>query len=155
MWETCVYAAALEREFVQYHVRPRFAHTATRTLALDHNKDHVDWMREQEQPTQRDDGTPDTSSAKGGLIGNNNSIAGPAVHWYAGGMDRLLDGALGVNNLHRLRAMVGPDSIVLVSEACRCPTTGFAGADVDVYWCQAERYAHTILADLAAGSQGL
>jgi len=74
-------------------------------------------------------------------------------------MDRLLDGALGISNLHRLQenlAIIGrqTDHILLGSESCHCPTTGYAGGDIDVYWDRAERYAHTILADLAAGSQG-
>jgi len=74
-------------------------------------------------------------------------------------MDRLLDGALGNANLHRLQenlAAIGrqDDHILLGSEACHCPSTGYAGGDINVYWDRAERYAHTILADLAAGTQG-
>jgi glucosylceramidase len=46
------------------------------------------------------------------------------------------------------------DHIVLGSEACHCPTTGYAGGDIEIYWSRAERYAHTILADLASGSNG-
>lgn len=72
-------------------------------------------------------------------------------------MDRLLDGAIGSPNMHRLQAKlealgVKKKHIVLGSEACHCPTTGYAGGDPDIYWARAERYAHTILADLAAGS---
>merc|ERR1719506_2166604 len=74
-------------------------------------------------------------------------------------MDRLLDGSLGIPNMHRLQdnlASIGVkhSHIVLGSEACHCPTTGYAGGDIDTYWARAERYAHTILADLAAGSNG-
>ena len=74
-------------------------------------------------------------------------------------MDRLLDGALGIPNMHRLQANlqkygVQHDHIVLGSESCHCPTTGYAGGDINIYWARAERYAHTILADLAAGSHG-
>lgn len=75
------------------------------------------------------------------------------------GMDRLLDGALGIPNMHRLQDQleqygVLPDHIVLGSESCHCPTTGYAGGDIKNYWSRAERYAHTILADLASGSHG-
>jgi len=75
------------------------------------------------------------------------------------GMDRLLDGAIGIANLHRLQSKLESlglkrNHLVLGSEACHCPTTGYAGGDIEVYWSRAERYAHTILADLAAGSQG-
>jgi len=74
-------------------------------------------------------------------------------------MDRLLDGSLGISNLHRLQenlVKIGrqDNHILLGSEACHCPTTGYAGGAINVYWDRAERYAHTILADLAAGSQG-
>jgi glucosylceramidase len=76
-------------------------------------------------------------------------------------MDRLLDGALGTANLHRYRESLteiglgGSDQhILLGTEACHCPTTGYAGGDINIYWDRAERYAHTVLADLAAGSQG-
>lgn len=74
-------------------------------------------------------------------------------------MDRLLDGSLGISNLHRLQenlAKIGrqDNHILLGSEACHCPTTGYAGGDINVYWDRAERYAHTMLADLAAGSRG-
>jgi glucosylceramidase len=75
------------------------------------------------------------------------------------GMDRLLDGALGIANLHQYEenlAKLGrrDDHVLLGSESCHCPTTGYAGGDINIYWDRAERYAHTILADLAAGSQG-
>jgi len=44
--------------------------------------------------------------------------------------------------------------LVLGSEACHCPSTGYAGGDLSVAWARAERYGHTILSDLAAGSNG-
>jgi glucosylceramidase len=74
-------------------------------------------------------------------------------------MDRLLDGAVGTPNLHRLRETLKAlnkteDFVVFNSEACHCPSTGYAGGGLDIFWDRAERYAHTILADLAAGSQG-
>eukprot|EP00979_Chaetoceros_neogracilis_P000737 scaffold164_cov266-Chaetoceros_neogracile.AAC.24 len=80
-----------------------------------------------------------------------------AVKW--GGMDRLLDGAVGQANMHRFVSMlkyqnVSDDHLLLGSEACHCPSTGYAGGDLNVAWARAERYAHTILSDLAAGSQG-
>jgi hypothetical protein len=86
-------------------------------------------------------------------------VSGTAYHWYAGGMDRLLDGAVGSPNMHRMqgelrRLNVSNDHLVFNSEACHCPYTGYAGGDIEVSWARAERYAHTILADLAAGSNG-
>eukprot|EP00957_Ditylum_brightwellii_P029068 2195991-Ditylum_brightwellii.AAC.1 len=55
-------------------------------------------------------------------------IDGTAIHWYAGGMDRLLDGAVGSPNMHRLvsnldKMNVNPNHIIFGSEACHCPTT--------------------------------
>jgi glucosylceramidase len=74
-------------------------------------------------------------------------------------MDRLLDGGVGTPNMHRVMSQldsfnVSSDHLVFGSEACHCPTTGYAGGDINVAWARAERYAHAILADLAAGSQG-
>ena len=61
--------------------------------------------------------------------------------------------------MHRLMSKlksegVKPDHLVLGSEACHCPTTGYAGGDLSVAWDRAERYGHAILSDLAAGSNG-
>jgi len=86
-------------------------------------------------------------------------VSGSAYHWYKGGVDRLLDGAAGSANMHRMQAElrklnVSTDHLVLGSEACHCPYTGYAGGEIEVYWARAERYAHSILADLAAGSNG-
>ena len=92
-------------------------------------------------------------------------IDGTAYHWYAGGMDRLLDGAQGMPNMHRLvedlneKGLSGDEEkddhhIILGSEACHCPSTGYAGGDLDIAWSRATRNAHTLLADLAAGSHG-
>ena len=44
--------------------------------------------------------------------------------------------------------------ILLNSEACHCPSTGYAGGDLSIMWARATRNAHTLLADLAAGSNG-
>jgi len=66
---------------------------------------------------------------------------------------------VGSPNMHRFVSMlkyqnVSDDHLILGSEACHCPSTGYAGGDLKVAWARAERYAHTILADLAAGSNG-
>lgn len=86
-------------------------------------------------------------------------LASSALLMLCIGMDRLLDGAVGIANLHRLQSQlermgIKSSHLVLGSESCHCPTTGYAGGDIAVYWSRAERYAHTILADLAAGSHG-
>jgi glucosylceramidase len=171
-WEACSYSATNMTDFVAYHLGPRLASmdadaaandennntsttkttttTPTQIWAFDHNKDHVNtWMQTMLNGTARNSPLA------------REYVKGTGYHWYAGGMDRLLDGALGIANLHRLRAdlkalnLSGADEhIVLGTEACHCPSTGYAGGDITVYWSRAERYAHAILADLAAGSQG-
>jgi len=74
-------------------------------------------------------------------------------------MDRLLDGAQGAPNMHRmiseLDAMdVDKKHLLLGSEACHCPSTGYAGGDLGIAWARATRNAHAMLADLATGSNG-
>jgi glucosylceramidase len=74
-------------------------------------------------------------------------------------MDRLLDGALGQAEMHRLQAKLAKlgikkEHLVLGSESCHCPTTAYAGGSNEIAFARAERYVHTILADLAAGSHG-
>ncbi|VEU38487.1 unnamed protein product [Pseudo-nitzschia multistriata] len=145
-WEACGYTPETEADFVGYHLGPQLErdHPDIRIFMFDHNKDHlVTWAK-----TLLDKNHP-----------SSNYITGSAYHWYAGGMDRLLDGAVGSPNMHRMqselrRLDVPNDHLVFNSEACHCPYTGYAGGDIDVYWARAERYAHTILADLAAGSNG-
>ena len=149
-WEACAYTPKTMAEFVAYHLGPQLAadHPDVNILMFDHNKDHM------------------INFAKI-LLNNTNPSAkyvqGTAYHWYAGGMDRLLDGAVGQANLHRFQSKLGDlmmnnsqkdVHVILNSEACHCPYTGYAGGDIFIYWSRAERYAHTILADLAAGSNG-
>eukprot|EP00536_Pseudo-nitzschia_multiseries_P005494 jgi/Psemu1/318656/estExt_fgenesh1_pm.C_1030007 len=145
-WEACAYTPETEADFVGYHLGPQLQkdHPDVRIFMFDHNKDHmVTWAKtilNQTHPSSK-------------------YVTGSAYHWYAGGMDRLLDGAVGSPNMHRMQGElqklnVPSDHLVFNSEACHCPYTGYAGGDIDVYWARAERYAHTILADLAAGSNG-
>ena len=145
-WEACAYDPPNEAAFIANHLGPvlKRDHPDVKLLMFDHNKDHaVRWANE--------------------ILGGGNPAAefvdGTAVHWYAGGMDRLLDGAVGQPNMHRLVSTLSDlnakdDHMIFGSEACHCPSTGYAGGNINVAWDRAERYAHTILADLAAGSNG-
>lgn len=145
-WEACAYSPSIEADFIANHLGPTLQreHPKVKLFIFDHNKDHiVNWgetILDEENPASK-------------------FVNGTAVHWYAGGMDRLLDGAVGQPNMHRFISMlkyqnVSDDHLLLGSEACHCPSTGYAGGDLKVAWARAERYAHTILADLAAGSNG-
>mmetsp|Transcript_14465 Transcript_14465/g.35033 ORF Transcript_14465/g.35033 Transcript_14465/m.35033 type:complete len:785 (-) Transcript_14465:1252-3606(-) len=145
-WEACSYTPDTEADFIGYHLGPQLEkdHPNVEIFMFDHNKDHmVTWAK-----TILNETHPSSKYVKG-----------TAYHWYAGGMDRLLDGAVGSPNMHRMQAElqklnVSEEHLVFNSEACHCPYTGYAGGDLETFWSRAERYAHTILADLAAGSNG-
>jgi glucosylceramidase len=145
-WEACSYTPEAQADFIAHHLGPQLEkdHPDVGIYMFDHNKDHmVTWAQTILNPNH-------TSS---------KYVSGSAYHWYAGGMDRLLDGAVGSPNMHRMqgelsRLGIPNDHLVFNSEACHCPYTGYSGGDIEVAWARAERYAHTILADLAAGSNG-
>ena len=145
-WEACSYTEFTQSDFLTNHLGPqlRSSHPNVKIFIFDHNKDHAPrWVNHL---------LNDTNPA-------SHYVDGTAIHWYAGGMDRLLDGAQGMPNVHRLlenldQLGVKNDHIVFGSEACHCPTTAYAGGDINIAWARAERYAHSILADLAAGSNG-
>ena len=183
-WEACSYTPRTMAEFVANHLGPQLEkdHPSVKILMFDHNKDHIIAFA---KVLLNDTSiiTPSTTTTT--TVSSSKYIQGTAYHWYAGGMDRLLDGAVGQPNLHRFHSTLSDlmqvkakdgdgggggnevassssssnqrrrDShILLNSEACHCPYTGYAGGDIMIYWARAERYAHTILADLAAGSNG-
>ncbi len=151
-WEACSYTPETQSQFIAYHLGPQLRndHPDVKILMFDHNKNHVNnWALYILNST-----SSQPPSAQ--------YVNGTAYHWYSGGMDRLLDGAQGIPNLHRLQSNLEKllpkaqreNHILLGSEACHCPTTGYAGGDKEIYWSRAERYAHAILSDLAAGSNG-
>ena len=145
-WEACAYNPEIEGSFIENHLGPqlRDTHPDVKLLMFDHNKDHVNvWGKSI---------LNETNPA-------SDFVDGTGVHWYAGGMDRLLDGAQGQPNLHKFVSMLkhlnlNSKHLLLGTEACHCPSTGYQGGNLKVAWARAERYAHTILADLAAGSNG-
>lgn len=151
-WEACSYTPDVESEFVAYHLGPMLneTHPDVKLFIFDHNKDHAPkWAETIISPKK----STDSEASK--------YVDGVAVHWYAGGMDRLLDGGVGAANMHRLlgdlekaEKQEKKKNLVLGSEACHCPSTGYAGGDLNVAWDRAQRYAHTVLSDLAAGSNG-
>ena len=44
--------------------------------------------------------------------------------------------------------------LLINSVTCHCPSTEYAVVDISIAWARASRNAHTLLADLAAGSNG-
>lgn len=145
-WDACAFDILHEGDFIANHLGPQLkeSHPDLKLLIFDHNKDHiVNWTTH--------------------LLDNSHPareyIDGTAFHWYAGGLDRLLDGAQGAPNLHRTvseldRMDVKKGHLLLGSEGCHCPSTGYAGGDLNIAWARATRNAHALLSDLAAGSNG-
>lgn len=142
-WEACVYDPPIMGTFLEKHLGPVLKNATSldvKIFIFDHNKDHVDiWASY----------LLNSSSAK--------YIDGTAFHWYANSGNRLLDGAQGAPNMHRLMKIikdfnVEKQHLVWGTEACHCPSTGYAGGSLNIAWNRAERYAHDILADMAAGA---
>ena len=101
------------------------SHPDVKLFIYDHNKDHVlHWSNPiLLKPPENEQALP-------------NYVDGVALHWYAGSNDRLLDGALGAANIHQLtndlnkvdekKKDVSEKTLILGSEACHCPSTGYA-----------------------------
>jgi len=135
-WESCVYNATAERDFVAEHLGPvlREEHPNVKILGFDHNKDHlVDWA--------------DT------LLGSDSASApfmeGVAFHWYAGSC---------FENVQTV-ATKYPNALLLPSEACYEMTVKHDSESGNVWlhngtWSRGEGYAQDILGDLNAGAGG-
>lgn len=162
-WEACSYTPEIESEFIAHHLGPMLneTHPDVKLFIFDHNKDHAPLWADEILPSSTSNSSLNKAAAA-------KYVDGVAVHWYADSGDRLLDGALGAANMHRLlnhieerdeaiasmNDDVVKDTLILGTESCHCPSTGYAGGDIRVAWARAERYAHTILSDLASGSSG-
>ncbi|KAJ1455406.1 O-glycosyl hydrolase family 30-domain-containing protein [Pelagophyceae sp. CCMP2097] len=125
-WEACRWNASATRDFVLDYLGPRLRadHKGMKIFAFDHNRDHVvDWARTlYDRPVD---------AAK--------YLDGVAFHWYAGSLNRKLDGAV---------AHFNSAPLLLPSEGCNCPGVIESGL------MRAERYAHDMLSDLWHGSCG-
>ena len=109
----------------------RHYHPNVKILAFDHNKDHLyDWAKT--------------------ILGHDASaeyVDGMAFHWYAGGLDRLLDGTYGYNNVNKTHHAY-PNKLLISTEGCSCP-----GVDIDS-WFRAERHGHDVIFDLQNYANG-
>lgn len=74
-------------------------------------------------------------------------VDGMAFHWYAGGLDRLLDGTYGYNSVNSTHHAY-PDSILINTEGCSCP-----GVSIDD-WQRAERHGHDVIFDMLNHANG-
>ncbi|NJP40372.1 glycoside hydrolase family 30 protein [Oscillospiraceae bacterium HV4-5-C5C] len=117
-WESCVYSAGEERDFVTGFLKPAYEQAGlgdVKVFFWDHNKERV---------------------VERGLetLCNERSRAafdGVAVHWYSGDHFTALD------VFHRLY----PEKIIIASEQC-------THAEPDIPYASGEAYAHDILGNL-------
>lgn len=123
-WESCVYNAEQERDFVKNYLGPRIQsdHPDVKIMIFDHNKDHVvTWARTI---------LSDPEAAK--------YVWGTAFHWYSGPQ---------FENLAAAHA-VDPSKQLLATEACNCG--GVHMGD----WRRGETYGTDIMGDLNNWSVG-
>merc|ERR1711865_349766 len=134
-WESCVYNASYEAEFVADFLGPRLEqdHPHVNIIGFDHNKDHlVDWADE--------------------LFGANQKAAqymdGLGFHWYAG---NCFENVATVADRY-------PGKFMLATEATYELSVSGGGSSEDFVrngkWSRGEGYGSDILGDLAAGAAG-
>ncbi len=122
-WDSCVYTAGEERDFVRDHLAPalKAAGIDAGVMIWDHNKER---MFDRSQTILAD---PAADAA----------VTGVAFHWYSGDHFEAIE----------LTHLAHPDKLLVFSEGCvehGCGVTGqLAGA---------QRYAHDIIGDLNAGA---
>ena len=121
-WESCVYTAAMERDFVTGYLRPALYHEGVgdrKIFFWDHNKENL----------------VDRALETLCNAGARDAFDGAAVHWYSG--DHF--GALSVfRDLY-------PEKILLSSEQCKGKTPG-------IPYDSGERYAHDMIGNLNHGA---
>jgi len=117
-YESCLFTAEAERDFVKNYLGPRIAadHPNVNIMIFDHNKDHV--------ATWAQTILSDPDAAK--------YVAGTAFHWYSGPQFENLAAA------HN----VAPNKFLLATEACNCPGVQLGN------WPRAESYGYDIIGDL-------
>lgn len=128
-WESCLYSANQEREFLHKHLKPALRAKGlghVKTLVWDHNKDCV--------LERAAEALSDPQSAL--------DVNGVAFHWYSG--DHF-------EALRATRELIGPDRELIFSEGCDFYTEG------DQWWelSHAEHYAREIIGDFEAGTNAI
>lgn len=123
IWDSCVYTAEEEKEFLTEYMRPameRHGLTGIEVFIWDHNKERVyEWMRDIVDEKTR------------------HFITGAAVHWYSGDHFEALD----------LCRELYPDKKLIASESC----FEFLKYGSERSGEAAGKLAHDILGDLAHG----
>ncbi len=128
-WESCLYNAAQERDFLVDHLKPVLREAGlghVKTLVWDHNKEG---MLDRAAAIMQDD----RAAA---------AVDGVAFHWYSG--DHF-------EALRATRDLVGPDRELIFTEGCDYYSAGDPAAELQ----HAEHYAHEIVGDLQAGANAI
>lgn len=128
-WESCLYSAKQEREFLHDSLKPALRAAGlghVKTLIWDHNKEGaLDRAAEvMHDPLFADD------------------VDGVAFHWYSG--DHF-------EALRVVRDFIGPDKELVFSEGC----DSYSAGDPEKELPHAEHYAHEIIGDLEAGATAI
>ncbi|SDS45637.1 glucosylceramidase [Opitutus sp. GAS368] len=120
VWESCIYSAAQERDFIKNHLGPALAGaglSGVKLLGLDHNRDLLEQFADTE--------LGDPAAAK--------YLWGIALHWYDPGKDFAVSA--------RVHARF-PDKPVLFTEGC------YEGGRTIGSWEHGEGYAHQMIGDI-------
>ena len=129
IWESCLFTAEQEADFLSNHLKPALQHEGlgdVKVLIWDHNKE------------QMLDRTIGVMRALGSL----DDVDGIAFHWYSG--DHF-------DAVRTTGELIGPERELIFTEGCDFYSAGSS------YWelPHAEHYAHEIIGDLEAGANGI
>ncbi len=128
-WESCLYSAKQEREFLRESLKP-----ALRKAGLEHVKTFI-WDHNKEGALDRTaEVMRDSTSA--------DDVDGIAFHWYSG--DHF-------EALRVVRDFIGPDKELVFTEGC----DSYSAGDPEQELPHAEHYAHEVIGDLEAGANGI
>ena len=128
-WESCLFDAPQEREFLHRHLKP-----ALRAAGLDHVKTLI-WDHNKESMLDRASAFLDDEAVA-------REVDGIAFHWYSG--DHF-------EAVRATRELLGPDRELIFSEGC----DAFSAGDPSRELPHAEHYAREVIGDLAAGANGI
>ncbi|MBQ9041776.1 MAG: hypothetical protein IJ111_03070 [Eggerthellaceae bacterium] len=128
-WESCLYSAKQEREFLHGSLKPALREAGlghVKTLIWDHNKEGA---LDRAAEVMHDEVFAD-------------DVDGVAFHWYSG--DHF-------EALRVVRDFIGPDKELIFTEGC----DSYSAGDPEQELPHAEHYAHEIIGDLEAGANAI
>lgn len=124
VWESCLYSAEEEADFVKNYLYPELAKQGIKTqiLTWDHNKERL------------------FSRAKAVYEKAENVVSGLAMHWYSGDYFEEI----------ALTRQTYPEKLLIHTEGC----TGYSHFRKEEEVQNGEIYAHDMLGDLSSGING-